>query len=417
MRTNPHQERTRVAVVGAGPAGLLLSHLLSLSGIDSVVIDVRTRADIEATMRAGILEQGTVDLMTGTGVGARLLSEGRRHEGVAIRSRGESRRIDFPSLTGRAVHLYPQHEVLKDLVAARLDDGADLRFGVGDVSVHGVTSDTPVVRFTEADGTRVELACAVVAGCDGSQGVCRTAVPRQARTDYFHAYPHGWFGILTEAPPSSDELVYAHSDRGFALISSRTPTVQRMYFQCDPAEDAAAWSDERIWAELRARVNGNGFELQEGPVIQRGVIPMRSYVVDPMSHGRLYLAGDAAHTVPPTGAKGLNLAVADVAVLCQALERFFHQGSSELLDSYGRTASDRVWRAQHFSWWMTSMLHTAPDADAFGRRRQLGEIDQLTGSRAGSAYLAEAYTGWPLALTNPDSVISDTVRRSAERAP
>lgn len=417
MDTNPRQVRARVAVVGAGPAGLMLSHLLSLSGIDSVVIDVRARADIEATIRAGILEQGTVDLMTGTGVGDRLLTEGQRHEGVAIRCRGESRRIDFRTLTGRAVHLYPQHEVLKDLIAARLAAGADLRFGVSDVSVHGVTTGAPLVRFTEADGTRVELSCAVVAGCDGTQGVCRAAVPRQARTDYFHAYPHGWFGILTEAPPSSHELVYAHSERGFALISSRTPTVQRMYFQCDPAEDAADWSDERIWAELRARVNGGGFELKEGPIIQRDVIPMRSYVVDPMSHGRLFLAGDAAHTVPPTGAKGLNLAVSDAAVLCQALERHFHQGDPGLLDSYGRTASDRVWRAQHFSWWMTSMLHTDPAADAFGRRRQLGEIDQLTASAAGSTYLAEAYTGWPVARTNPDSVIADTLRRSAERTP
>ncbi|GAA1466426.1 4-hydroxybenzoate 3-monooxygenase [Nocardiopsis exhalans] len=417
MNSHPRRTSTQVAVVGAGPAGLMLSHLLSLSGIDSVVIDLRERADIEATIRAGILEQGTVDLMTGTGVGERLLAEGQRHEGIAIRSRGESRRIDFPALTGRAVHLYPQHEVLKDLIAARLAAGGDVRFGVSDVSVHDVTTDTPAVRFTEADGTRVELSCAVIVGCDGSQGVTRTAIPAHARTDYFHAYPHGWFGILTEAPPSSEELVYAHSDRGFALISSRTPTVQRMYFQCDPAEDAAAWSDERVWAELRARVNGNGFELEEGPIIQRGVIPMRSYVVDPMRHGRLFLAGDAAHTVPPTGAKGLNLAAADIAVLCQALERFFHQGSADLLESYGRTASDRVWRAQHFSWWMTSMLHTDTDADAFGRRRQLGEIDQVTESVAGSTFLAEAYTGWPIAHTNPDSVISEAITVSANRAP
>ncbi len=406
-----------MAVIGAGPAGLMLSHLLSLSGIDSVVIDLRERADIETTLRAGILEQGTVDLMADTGVGDRLLAEGRRHEGIAIRSRGESRRIDFPALTGRAVHLYPQHEVLKDLVAARLAAGGDLRFGVSGVSVHDVTTNDPSVRFTDADGTLVELSCAVIAGCDGSQGVSRTAVPGDVRTDYFHAYPHGWFGILAEAPPSSDELVYTHSGRGFALISSRTPTVQRMYFQCDPAEDARSWSDERIWAELRARVNGNGFELEEGPIIQRGVIPMRSYVIDPMRHGRLFLAGDAAHTVPPTGAKGLNLAVSDIAVLCQALERFFHQGSTELLDDYGRAASDRVWRAQHFSWWMTSMLHADADADAFGRRRQLGEIDQITGSVAGSTYLAEAYTGWPIARTNPDSVIADTLTGTADRTP
>ncbi|MBR8743347.1 4-hydroxybenzoate 3-monooxygenase [Nocardiopsis sp. MG754419] len=417
MNATPRSDRTRVAIVGAGPAGLMLSHLLALAGIDNVVIDVRERADIETTLRAGILEQGTVDLMTTTGVGDRLLAEGKRHEGIAIRSRGASRRIDFPALTGRAVHLYPQHEVLKDLIAARLAAGGDLRFGVRDVGVQDVMSESPSVRFTEADGTRVVLSCAVVAGCDGSQGVCRTAVPRDRRTDYFHAYPHGWFGILAEAPTSADELVYTHSDRGFALISSRTPTVQRMYFQCDPAEDPSGWDDARIWAELRARVDGDDFVLREGPIVQRGVIPMRSYVIDPMSHGRLFLAGDAAHTVPPTGAKGLNLAVADVAVLCQALERLFHQGSTELLDSYGRTAADRVWRAQHFSWWMTSMLHTDPGADAFDLRRQLGEIDQITDSVAGSTYLAEAYTGWPIVRTNPDSVVAGAIATTAGRTP
>ena len=400
------------------PAAAKVSIIIPVKPGGTVSALARLRAaDIETTLRAGILEQGTVDLMTGTGAGARLLAEGQRHEGIAIRSRGESRRIDFPALTGRAVHLYPQHEVLKDLIAARTAAGGDVRFGVSGVSVHDVTTDTPLVRFTEADGTRVELSCAFVAGCDGSQSVCRAAIPEETRTDYFHAYPHGWFGILTEAPPSSDELVYTHSERGFALVSSRTPAVQRMYFQCDPAEDARTWSEERIWAELRGRVNGNGFELREGPIIQRGVVPMRSYVVDPMSHGRLFLAGDAAHTVPPTGAKGLNLAVSDAAVLCQALERYFHQGSAELLDTYGRTAADRVWRAQHFSWWMTSMLHTDAGADAFGRRRQLGEIDQVTESAAGRTFLAEAYTGWPIARTNPDSVIAETLARSAERAP
>lgn len=417
MTSKPNRVRTQVGIIGAGPAGLMLSHMLSLAGIDSVVLDIRERADIEATVRAGILEQGTVDLMVGTGVGERLLAQAQRHEGIELRSRGESRRIDFPSLTGRSVFLYPQHEVLRDLIAARADAGADLRFGVDEVSIHDVTTDRPRIRFAESDGTRAELDCDVIAGCDGSQGVSRGSLPAEIRTDYFRAYPHGWFGILTEAPPSSDELIYANSAQGFALISSRSPTVQRMYFQCDPAADADTWSDERIWAELRARVNGNGFALKEGPVIQRDVIPMRSFVCDPMQHGRLFLAGDAAHAVPPTGAKGLNLAVADVTVLCQALERFFHDGTTELLHSYGETASDRVWRAQHFSWWMTSMLHLDHDDDAFGHRRQLAEIDQVTDSEAGRTLLAEAYTGWPITRTNPASVTDRALARTAAHSP
>ncbi|MCX5416189.1 4-hydroxybenzoate 3-monooxygenase [Streptomyces sp. NBC_00059] len=409
--------RTQVGIVGAGPAGLMLSHLLSAAGIDSTVVDVRSREDIETTVRAGILEQGTVDLMTTTGVGDRVLKEGVRHEGIELRYGGESHRIDFPSLTGRSVHLYPQQEVLKDLIAARLARGGDIRFGVTGVRLDGVVGDRLAVRFTGSDGTPVELRCDVVVGCDGSQGISRFAIPDTLRTDYVRAYPFGWFGILTEAPPSSDELVYARSDRGFALISSRTPTVQRMYFQCDPREDAGSWSDERIWDELRSRVAGDGFSLQEGPVIQRGVVPMRSYVCAPMRHGRLFLAGDAAHTVPPTGAKGLNLAVSDAAVLSQALERFFLDGESDLLEGYGETAADRVWRAQHFSWWMTSMLHRDEAATDFDARRQLGELGTVTGSAAGRAFLAENYTGRPMALTNPKSGAAEALRLTAARTP
>lgn len=416
MTAQTTHARTQVGIIGAGPAGLMLAHLLSRAGIDSTVIETRSRDDIETTIRAGILEQGTVDLMVATGAGDRVLKEGSRHEGIELRYGGESRRVDFPSLTGRCVYLYPQHEVLKDLIATRLDNGGDIRFGVTDTALHEVTTDRPAVTFTDADGKRVELRCDLLAGCDGSQGISRFAIPDTLRTDYFRAYPFGWFGVLVQAPPSSDELIYAYSDRGFALISSRTPTVQRMYFQCDPEDDAGSWSDERIWEELQSRVGGNGFSLKEGPVLHRGVIPMRSYVCAPMRYGHLFLAGDAAHTVPPTGAKGLNLAISDVAVLSQAMERFFLDRETDLLEGYGRTASRRIWRAQHFSWWMTSMLHRDASATDFDARRQLGELDTVTGSAAGRAFLAEAYTGWPTALTNPGSVAAEALRLTAGRS-
>ncbi len=384
--------------MGAGPAGLVLSLLLAERGIESVVVETRGREEIERTIRAGVLEQGTVDLLTDLGVGARARAEGARHEGVELRFGGQGHRIDFAGLAGRAVWLYPQHEVLKDLIAARLKGGADIRFGARDVALRDVTSDRPVISFTDADGTPVELRCDVIAGCDGSAGVSRRTVPDDVRTDYFRAYPFGWFGILVEAPRSSEELVYAHSERGFALISTRTPDVQRMYFQCAPDERPDDWSDDRIWAELNARVAGGGFTLKEGRIFDKGVIAMRSYVCEPMRHGRLFLAGDAAHVVPPTGAKGLNLAVADVVVLARALERFFTANETDLLDAYGPTAARRVWRAQHFSWWMTSMLHLDPAGSAFDLKRQLGELELVTGSTAAATHLAESYTGWPIEL-------------------
>jgi p-hydroxybenzoate 3-monooxygenase len=390
--------RTQVGIVGAGPAGLTLSHLLAEAGIDSVIIETRTRAAIEETIRAGVLEQGTVDLLRETGVGARALAEGTKHDGIRLRFGGRGHRIDFAGLVGRSVWLYPQHEVLKDLIGARLAAGADIRFAASDVSLLDVTSHKPGLSFTDADGTAVELRCDIIAGCDGSAGISKWAIPDVERTDYFRTYPFGWFGILVEAAPSAPELIYAHSERGFALISTRTPEVQRMYFQCDPEENPDGWSDDRIWAELQARVAGEGFELTEGPIFQRGVIPMRSHVCDPMRYGRLFLAGDVAHTVPPTGAKGLNLAVADVAVLARALESYFVNGSTERLDTYDAVASRRVWRAQHFSWWMTSMLHTHPDSSPFDLRRQLGELDMVVNSTAGATYLAEAYTGWPIGV-------------------
>ena len=393
--------RTQVGIVGAGPAGLWLAHLLAVAGIDAVVLERRSRAEIAATHRAGILEQGTVDLMTALGLDARMRAEGFTHHGIELRLDGEGRRIDFADLVGRAVQLYPQQEVFTDLADGAAAKGLDVRFEVGDVALDGLAGEMPMVAFTDADGTPVRLSCDFVAGCDGSRGISKWAVPETVRTDHFREYPFGWFGILVEAPPSAPELIYANSARGFALISQRTATTQRMYFQCDPHDTPEAWSDERIWDELDARTAAPGFALTHGPIFDKTVIPMRSYVCAPMQHGRLFLAGDAGHTVPPTGAKGMNLAAGDVSVLARSLERYYRDGQHDLLDAYSATALARVWKAQHFSWWMTSMLHAHPDANSFDTRRQVGELDLATSSRAGSTYLAEAYTGWPLIPSRP----------------
>ncbi|MFO1047321.1 MAG: 4-hydroxybenzoate 3-monooxygenase [Geminicoccaceae bacterium] len=390
--------RTQVGIVGAGPAGLVLSQLLHLQGIDSIILERRSRAEIEATIRAGVLEQGTVDLMTEIGAGARMRREGFVHRGIELRFAGRGHRIDLHELTGgRAITVYAQHEVLKDLIDLRLATGGRILFETAAVELRDVDTATPRLVLAAADGRTEEIVCDFVAGCDGSHGVCRAAIPAgSVRRDYFRVYPAGWFGILTEAPPSCDELVYAHHERGFALVSTRSPTVQRLYFQCDPADAVAAWPDERIWEELQLRVAGEGFQLQEGPIFQKGIIPLRSFVCEPMQYGRLFLAGDAAHSVPPTGAKGLNLAVADVHVLARALYAFYRSGASEGLAAYTETALRRVWRAQHFSWWMTSMLHRFPDAGEFDFRRQLAELDLVTSSRAAATMLAESYVGLPL---------------------
>ncbi len=388
--------RTQVGIIGAGPAGLMLSHLLHLAGIDSVILESRPRKAIEETIRAGVLEQNTVDLMVETGVGERLKREGFVHHGFDFRFEGHSHRIDLSALTnGRAITVYAQHEVLKDLIQARLDAGADIRFGVADVALHDVAS-SPRITFTNADGKAGELACEIIAGCDGSYGVSRPAIPAERRRDFLRIYPFGWFGILAEAPPSSHELIYARHDRGFALISTRSPDVQRMYFQCDPADSVENWSEDRIWGELQTRTEGEGFRLKEGRIFQKNIVPMRSFVCEPMQYGRLFIAGDAAHTVPPTGAKGLNLAVADVFVLSRALERFFKTGSDEGLQAYSATALKRIWRAQHFSWWMTSMLHRFEDATEFDRRRQLAELELVTSSESAARTIAENYVGLPL---------------------
>lgn len=386
-------ERTQVAIVGGGPAGLMLSHLLARSGIQSVVIDNRTREQIEGTVRAGILEAGSVRMLTEHGVSDRVLREGDRHEGIELRFDGENHRIDFQGLVGASCWLYPQTSVFADLADRRAADGGDVRFGVSDTSVAELTSDRPRMSFTDAEGVQRTVEADILVGADGSRSVCRQAIPSGHRQEWFREYPFAWFGFLCEAPHSAPELIYAHSEHGFALISQRTETVQRMYFQCDPSEDATQWDDERIWAEMRRRVNGNGFELQEGPVVDKTVLAFRSFVGSPMRWGNLLLAGDAAHTVPPTGAKGLNLALADVAVLHEVLVDWFADRSTDL-DHYTRRALDRVWRAQHFSYWMTTMLHDL-GGEPFDRKRQLGELSMVTRSPHGAAYLAEAYTGWP----------------------
>ncbi|USX53096.1 4-hydroxybenzoate 3-monooxygenase [Lentzea sp. HUAS12] len=386
--------RTQVGIVGAGPAGLMLSHLLSLNGIDSVVVDNRTRRAIETTVRAGILEADSARLLVDTGVSDRVLRDGHPHEGIDLRFGGESHRVDFRALVGESVWLYPQTDVFVDLANARERDGGDVRFGVSDTSVD---VNAPAIRFVDSDGVRQEVRCDLLVGADGSRSICRAEVPEALRTHSYREYPFAWFGIITEAPRSAPELVYAHSPRGFALISQRTETHQRMYFQCAPETNADQWTDDRIWEELQSRVAGpDGFTLNEGPITEKTVLRFRSFVAEPMRHGKLLLAGDAAHTVPPTGAKGLNLALQDVRVLAEVIERALVKNDDDALDEYGPRALDRVWRAQHFSYWMTTMLHALPAATDFDVRRQLGELRSVVGSEAGSRFLAEGYTGcWP----------------------
>lgn len=389
--------RTQVAIVGAGPAGLLLSQILHLEGIESIVLETRSREAIEATIRAGVLEQGTVDLMNQLGVGERMQREGSVHTGTILRFDGRDHRIDFPELTGgKAVMVYAQHEVIKDLVAVRLAAGADIRFEVKDVSVDDTDTVSPTVRFRSKDDELHEITADFIAGCDGTQGVCRPSIPAGTLKRFERLYPFGWLGILCKAPPSSDELIYALHERGFALVSTRSPDIQRMYLQCEPTDKIENWSDDRIWAEFRARLaTRDGWAPKEGEIFSKTVVGMRSFVTEPMQHGRLFLAGDAAHVVPPTGAKGLNLAATDVRVLSRAIVEFYRKGRTDLLDGYTATALRRIWKAQRFSWWMTSMLHRFPGADDFQHRVQIAELDYVTGSRAGSTALAENYVGLP----------------------
>jgi len=388
--------RTQVAIVGAGPAGLVLAHLLGRAGIDCVVLEARSREYVEHRVRAGVLEHPTVELLCRAGVGERLTREGLRHRGISLRFDGADHHLDFLALAGRSITVYGQQEVVKDLIAARLSAGGEILFEVGDVRLAGLDGDEPEVAFTDATGAERILRAAMVAGCDGFHGVCRPAIPPGALSVFERDYPYAWLGILAEAAPVRQEVTYSSSDRGFALASMRSPTVTRLYLQVPPDEPLDAWPDGRIWEELNARMAlDGGFSLNEGPIVERGVTGMRSFVVEPMRHGRLFLAGDAAHIVPPTGAKGMNLAVADVAVLAGALERFFTTGRTDLLDGYSDRCLRRVWRAEHFSWWMTAMLHVAPGTDPFERRLQRSQLRYVTSSVAAATSLAENYAGLP----------------------
>ncbi len=388
--------QTQVGIVGAGPAGLFLSHLLYLSGISSVIVEDRSRDYVEARVRAGVLEQGTADTLEQMGLGERMRREQLVHNGVHFAFGGKRHYIDFANLTGKAVTVYGQHEVVKDLIAARLATGGEIVFEVEGTSLHDFDGEQPKIRYRK-DGQSHEIQCDFIAGCDGSHGISRPSITPGALKSYERVYSFGWLGILAEAPTTSDEIVYANHERGFALYSMRTPEITRLYLQCRADEDIDEWPDDRIWAELHLRLEtGDGWRIAEGPVLQKGIAPLRSFVTEPMQYRRLFLAGDAAHIVPPTGAKGLNLAVADVRVLVEAFRRFYRHGKRELLDAYSAICLDRIWKVQRFSWWMTSMLHRFDGDSDFDRRIQMAELAYVTSSRAASQSLAENYVGLPL---------------------
>jgi p-hydroxybenzoate 3-monooxygenase len=388
--------RTQVGIVGAGPAGLVLAHLLHLDGIESIVIEDKSRHYIEHRLRAGLLEQGSAELLIETGVGERLLRERMVHHGLYIKFKGALHHLDFDDLVGQSVMIYAQQEVVKDLVAARLGYGAPIHFEVADVSLADIAGPRPKIRFTEK-GEQREIECDYIAGCDGFHGISRPSIPPGALTMFERVYPFAWLGILAEAEPTKDELVYTHHERGFALLSMRTPSLSRLYFQCPPDEDIANWSDPQIWDEFRLRTaGGEGWKLSEGPITQKAISDMRSFAVEPMQYGRLFLTGDAAHIVPPTGAKGMNLAIADVRVLARALAAFYKSNRTDLLESYSRICLRRVWKVQRFSWWMTQLLHVFDTDNPFDRRRQVADIDYLTSSRAAMTTWAENYVGLPM---------------------
>ncbi len=387
---------TQVGIIGAGPAGLMLSHLLHLNGISSIVLEARSRAHCEERVRAGVLEHTSVAMLRQAGVGERLEHEGLRHEGIELGLAGVRHRIPFVELTGKWVTVYGQQEVVKDLISQRLNDDGDLRFECGDVSLHGL--DTPQVWIgVENYGRLDEIRCDFIAGCDGFHGVSRSYIPGHACTAYDRSYPFAWLGVLAEAAPSRDELLYMHHPSGFALYSMRSPRITRLYLQCRPDEDVHEWSDDRIWSELHMRLAcSDGWRPTEGRILQKGITGMRSFVVEPLQYGRLFLAGDAAHIVPPTGAKGMNLAFADVHYLSQALDAFYRANHAGKLNSYSHTCLRRIWKAQRFSWWMTSLLHRFDDASGFDHKRQLADLEYVTSSRAAATCLAENYVGLPL---------------------
>ncbi len=389
--------RTQVGIVGAGPAGLMLSHLLHLVGIHSIIVENRSRAYCEARVRAGLMEDWVAKLLVSTGVGDRMQREAMVHDGIYISFNGEARHIDFHKLINKQVFIYDQKEVVTDLIARRLADGGEIHFEVEDTSVHDFATAQPKIHFRHR-GRAEEIACDVIAGCDGFHGVCRPSFPTGSLRGYDRVYPFGWLGILTESPPPEKELIYCFHDRGFALFSMRGPQVSRLYLQCAPDEDIEKWPDARIWDELRTRLGGVR-KLPVGKILQKGVTPMRSYVTEPMQSGRLFLAGDAAHIVPPTGAKGMNLAMADVRVLSRAIEAFYKTKRGDLLENYSKTCLNRVWKGQRFSWWMTQMLHRyhgIGEFEEFDMKRQIAEIDYVTSSDAAMTSLAENYAGLPM---------------------
>jgi p-hydroxybenzoate 3-monooxygenase len=384
--------RTQVGIVGAGPAGLTLAHLLAREGIESVVLEDRSREYVEHRVRAGVLEQGTVDLLRGSGAGERMDREGISHGGIHLQFAGERHHVPIRDLTGGSIVIYGQTEIVKDLIEARLEAGLPLLFDVSDVAVHELETERPRITFTHGRAAH-ELECDVIAGCDGFHGVCRPSIPAGVLRTFSREYDLAWLGILASVAPSMDELVYVHSERGFALLSLRSPELSRYYVQVAPDEELAEWPDERIWDELHRRTELSGWTLHDGPVLEKGITGMRSVVCEPMQHGRLFLAGDAAHIVPPTGAKGLNLAIQDVRVLADSLAHWYRTGSSEQLDAYSQTCLRRVWRAEHFSWWMTTMLHRIPGHDDFDLQLQLSQLRWVTTSPAAATALAENYAG------------------------
>jgi p-hydroxybenzoate 3-monooxygenase len=386
--------RTQVGIIGAGPAGLMLARLLHLQGIESIIIENRSRDYIENRIRAGLIEHWAADFLVDVGVGSRMQREGMLHWGINVGINGDLHRLDFKKLVNKRVTIYGQQEVVKDLVERRISDGAPLLFEVDDVTVHDLKTQKPKIRFTH-EGRPQEIDCDFIAGCDGFHGVCRPSIPDGVLKVFERDYPFGWLGILSESPPPDHELIYSYTDRGFALYTMRSPSLARLYLQCDHDEEIEAWPDNRIWDELHKRLGG-ARKLAEGKMLQKGITPMRSFVVEPMQYGRLFLAGDSAHIVPPTGAKGMNLAFADVVMLSRALDAYFKNKNNEPLENYSTTCLRRVWYAQRFSWWMTQSMHRFPNESAFDRRRQLSDLDYLTSSSAAATSLAEQYVGLPV---------------------